>query len=88
MVLFFIAGTPKPLSRSASPHVPNQQQIKQSSSTVPLKSVSLSSESSSSSSSSGRYVTVWNFQDFTITQILREINFGEFTSSENAFLQS
>lgn len=43
------AGTPKPISRSASPHIPNQQQNKTS---MPLASVSLS-ESSSSSSSSG-----------------------------------
>ena len=27
---------------------------------------------------------MWKFQDFSITQILREINFGEFRSSENA----
>ena len=57
---FFLAGTPKPLSRSASPHIPNQQQIKQSSSQVPLKAVSLSEESSSSSSSSGRYVKMFS----------------------------
>ena len=30
--------------------------------------------------------TVWNFQDFSITQILREINFGGFRSSKNAVL--
>ena len=60
VAVLFLAGTPKPLSRSASPHIPNQQQVKQSSSTVPLKSVSLSSESSSSSSSSGRYVVKYS----------------------------
>ena len=29
-------------------------------------------------------VTVWKFQDFSITQILRESNFGESRSSKNA----
>ena len=29
-------------------------------------------------------ITVWKFQAFSITQILREINFGESTSSKNA----
>ena len=28
--------------------------------------------------------TVWIFQDFSVTQILREINFGEFRSSKTA----
>ena len=28
--------------------------------------------------------TVWKFHDFSVTQILREINFGESRSSENA----
>ena len=30
--------------------------------------------------------TVWKFQDFTITQILREINFGGCRSSKTAVL--
>ena len=30
--------------------------------------------------------TVWKFHDFSITQILREINFGESSSSKKAFL--
>ena len=29
--------------------------------------------------------TVWKFHDFPITQILREINFGESRSSKTAF---
>ena len=28
--------------------------------------------------------TVWKFQDFSITQILREINFGEIRSAKTA----
>ena len=28
--------------------------------------------------------TVWKFHDFSVTQILREINFGECRSSKNA----
>ena len=28
--------------------------------------------------------TVWKFHDFFITQILREINFGDFTSAKSA----
>ena len=28
--------------------------------------------------------TVWKFHDFSITQILREINFGEFRSAKSA----
>ena len=31
-----------------------------------------------------RSTTVWKFHDFSITQILREINFGAFRSSKNA----
>ena len=30
--------------------------------------------------------TVWKFQYFSVTQILREINFGESRSSKNAVL--
>ena len=30
--------------------------------------------------------TVWKFHDFSITQILREINFGDFTSAKSATL--
>jgi len=30
--------------------------------------------------------TVWKFQDFSITQILREINFGESGSAKSAIL--
>ena len=30
--------------------------------------------------------TVWKFQDFTISQILREINFGESESSKNSVI--
>ena len=29
---------------------------------------------------------MWKYQDFTVTYILREINFGESRSSENAIL--
>ena len=29
-------------------------------------------------------ITVWQFQDFSVTQILGEINFGESRSSKNA----
>ena len=32
----------------------------------------------------GMLFTVWKFQDFPITQILREINFGECKNSKNA----
>ena len=31
------------------------------------------------------YNTVWKFQHFSVTQILRDINFGESKSSKNAF---
>jgi len=31
---------------------------------------------------------VWKFHDFSIAQILREINFGDDGSSKNAFLQT
>ena len=30
--------------------------------------------------------TVWKFHDFSLTQILREINFGESTSAESTIL--
>ena len=30
--------------------------------------------------------TVWKFHDFSITQILREINFGDSTSAKSAIL--
>ena len=30
----------------------------------------------------GNYFTVWKFQDFSVIQILREIDFGEFRSSK------
>ena len=30
--------------------------------------------------------TVWNFHDFTISQILREINSGDYRSAKSAFL--
>ena len=30
------------------------------------------------------HLTVWIFHDFSITQIFREINFGDFTSEESA----
>ena len=30
------------------------------------------------------YFTVWKIQDFSITQILREINFGEIRSAKTA----
>ena len=46
-----LVATPKPLSRSASPHIPNQQ----TTSLASAAKVSLS-ESSSDSSSSGRYI--------------------------------
>ena len=36
------------------------------------------------SSLSSKLTTVWKFQDFSITQILREINFGEFRSAKIA----
>ena len=29
---------------------------------------------------------MWKFHDFSITQILREINFGDFTSAKSAIL--
>jgi len=29
---------------------------------------------------------VWKFQDFSVTQILREINFGDFKSAKYAVL--
>ena len=32
----------------------------------------------------GDGLTVWKFQDFSVTQILREINFGEFKSAQSA----
>ena len=32
------------------------------------------------------YVTVWKFHDFSITQILREINFGDSRSAKSAIL--
>jgi hypothetical protein len=54
-ISFFLAGTPKPISRSASPHIPinsNSTTLSQAAATVAAK-VELSS-SSSSSSSSGR----------------------------------
>ena len=35
-------------------------------------------------SASGGSIIVWTFQDFSITQILREINFGELRSSTTA----
>ena len=31
-----------------------------------------------------KYVTVWNFQDFSVTQISRETNFGKFRRSKSA----
>ena len=31
-------------------------------------------------------LTVWKFHDFSITQILREINFGDSTSAKSAIL--
>ena len=31
-------------------------------------------------------ITMWKFQDFSVTQILREINFGESRNSKTAFL--
>ena len=34
----------------------------------------------------GTQHTVWKFQDFSVTQILREINFGESRSLKSAFL--
>ena len=30
--------------------------------------------------------TVWKFQEFSVTQILREINFGDFRSANSAVL--
>ena len=30
--------------------------------------------------------TVWKFHDFSVTQILREINFGDSTSAKSAIL--
>ena len=33
---------------------------------------------------SGKSFTVWKFQDFSVTQILCEINFGESKSSKTA----
>ena len=35
---------------------------------------------------SGQYFSVWKFQNFAITQILREINFGDSTSAKSAIL--
>ena len=32
-----------------------------------------------------RYFTVWKFQEFSVTQILREINFGECRTCKTAF---
>ena len=32
--------------------------------------------------------TVWKFHDFSITQILREINFGDCTSYKSAILKA
>ena len=32
----------------------------------------------------GKYSTVWKFQDFSVTQILREINLREFRCSKSA----
>ena len=32
----------------------------------------------------GWYFTVWKFHDFSIAQILREINFGDFKSAKCA----
>ena len=34
----------------------------------------------------GRRTTVWKLQDFPITWILREINFGDFRSAKSAIL--
>ena len=34
----------------------------------------------------GQVITVWTFHDFSITQILREINFGDFTRAKSAIL--
>ena len=46
------------------------------------------SEGAPKSPSRSRFeITVWKFQDFSVTQILREINFGECRSSKTAFLQ-
>ena len=33
---------------------------------------------------SGKSFTVWKFQDFSVIQVLREINFGESRSSKTA----
>ena len=33
----------------------------------------------------GSLYTMWKFQDFSVMQILRQINFGESRSSESAF---
>ena len=32
------------------------------------------------------FITVWKFHDFSLTQILREINFGDSTSAISAIL--
>ena len=37
-------------------------------------------------SSSHGSIMVWKVQEFSVTQVLREINFGEFRSSKTAFL--
>ena len=37
-------------------------------------------------SAEGTGSTVWKFQDFSVTQILREINFGDFRSAKYAIL--
>ena len=34
----------------------------------------------------GQFNTVWKFQNFSITQILREINFRDFRSAKSAIL--
>ena len=31
-------------------------------------------------------ITMWKFQDFSVTQILREINFGEYKSAKTAIM--
>ena len=36
-------------------------------------------------SATGTYCTVWKYEDFSITQNLREINFGASRSSKTAF---
>ena len=34
----------------------------------------------------GKYRTVWKLQDFSVTQILREINIGQYRSAKSAIL--